>query len=194
MYDYWSPGRQYQAYHGGARILTESASAKLATPLVVNPTRSSERPRLQSARTKLELPCALDERDLELRDIIDYQEIAFESLLYQTAVRRQDMLKYFYEVNKNNVERSTPFAFVVPANQNDPGAAKKMLDTLSFGEVEVERASAAFTADGKTYPAGSYVISMHQPYSGTGPRRCSKCSTIPTCCSFQAARRNGLTT
>ncbi len=39
MYDYWSPGRQYQAYHGGARILTESASARLATPLVVTPDR-----------------------------------------------------------------------------------------------------------------------------------------------------------
>ena len=34
MYDFWSPGRQYQAYHGGARILTESASAKLATPIM----------------------------------------------------------------------------------------------------------------------------------------------------------------
>ena len=64
-----------------------------------------------------------------LRDIMDYQEIAFESLLYQTAVRREDMLKYFYQVNKNNVERTEPFAFVIPADQNDPGAAKKMLDT-----------------------------------------------------------------
>ena len=26
--------------------------------------------------------------------------------------------------------------------------------------------TAGFTADGKNYPAGSYVISMHQPYSG----------------------------
>ena len=41
-----------------------------------------------------------------------------------------------------------------------------MLETLAFGDVEVERASDSFTADGKSFAAGSYVISMHQPYSG----------------------------
>ena len=33
IYDFWTPSRQYQAYHGGARMLSESASAKLATPV-----------------------------------------------------------------------------------------------------------------------------------------------------------------
>ncbi len=167
MYDYWSPGRQYQAYHGGARILTEAASAKLATPLVITPdkiqsTALGYNPRERSWNYLAPWMSGT----WHLRDIMDYQEIAFESLLYQTAIRKQDMLKYFYQVNKNNVERSEPFAFVIPGDQNDPGAAKKMLDTLAFGEVEVQRATAAFTADGKSYSAGSYVISMHQPVSG----------------------------
>ena len=35
-----------------------------------------------------------------LRDIIDYQSIAWESLLYQAAMRRTDMLRYFYEINQ----------------------------------------------------------------------------------------------
>src|SRR5262249_16362849 len=47
-----------------------------------------------------------------------------------------------------------------------PGAARKMLETLAFGETEILRASEAFTADGKQYAAGSYVVSMHQPFSG----------------------------
>jgi hypothetical protein len=167
MYDYWTPARQYQAYHGGARILTESASVKLATPLVVTPdkilsTALGYNPRERSWNYLAPWMSGT----WRLRDIMDYQEIAFESLLYQMAARREDMLRYFYQVNKSNVERSDPFAFVIPADQNDPGAAKKMLDTLAIGEVEIQRASAGFTADGKNYPAGSYVIGMHQPYSG----------------------------
>ena len=86
--------------------------------------------------------------------------------LYQAASRRSDMLRYFYEINKHNVERTTPYAFVVPAAQRDPGAAKKMLETLAYGEIEILRASDPFTADGKQYAAGTYVISMHQPFSG----------------------------
>ena len=76
------------------------------------------------------------------------------------------MLHYFYEINKHNVERSTPNAFVIPAVQADPGGAKKMLETLAMGEVEIERAVEPFLADGKQYAAGSYVIHMQQPFSG----------------------------
>src|SRR5205085_9715990 len=34
-YDQWSPARQYSLYHRGARLLTETASARLATPIEV---------------------------------------------------------------------------------------------------------------------------------------------------------------
>jgi Zinc carboxypeptidase len=167
MYDFWSPARQYQAYHGGVRILTESASVKLATPIKLTPADITENALGYNPRERSwNYLNPWMEGTWRLRDIIDYQSIAFESLLYQAAVRRSDMLHYFYEINKHNVERSTPNAFVIPAAQADPGAAKKMLETLAFGETEIERASEPFSADGKQYPAGSYVVHMQQPFSG----------------------------
>lgn len=167
MYDFWSPGRQYQAYHGGARILSESASAKLATPITITSDQIQDRaPGYNPRERSWNYLNPWMGGTWHLRDIIDYQEVAWESLLYQSAVRRSDMLHYFYEINRHNVERSTPEAFVIPASQNDPGAAKKMLATLAFGEVEIQRATEAFTADGRKYSSGSYVISMHQPFSG----------------------------
>src|SRR5579872_151099 len=167
MYDFWSPARQYQAYHGGARILTESASARLATPIMITPDQITENALGYNPRERswnYLTPWMAGE--WHLRDIVDYQSIAWESLLYQAATKRSDMLHYFYEINKHNVERATPYAFVVPAAQRDPGAAKKMLETLAFGDTEILRAADPFTADGKQYAAGSYVISMHQPFSG----------------------------
>ncbi len=167
MYDFWSPARQYQAYHGGVRILTESASVKIATPIKITPADISENALGYNPRERSwnHLNPWM-EGTWHLRDIIDYQSIAFESLLYQAAVRRSDMLRYFYEINKHNVERATPNAFVIPAGQADPGAAKKMLETLAFGDTEIERASEAFSADGKSFAPGSYVIHMQQPFSG----------------------------
>jgi hypothetical protein len=167
VYDFWSPGRQYQAYHGGARILTESASAKLATPITLKPEDISANALGYNPRERSwNYLVPWMEGTWHLRDIIDYQEIAWESLLYQAATKRHDMLRYFYQINRDNVERAAPNAFVVPVSQQDPGAAKKMLETLAFGDVEIERASEPFTADGKQYAAGSYVVSMHQPFSG----------------------------
>jgi hypothetical protein len=100
-----------------------------------------------------------------LRDIVDYQLIAFESCLYQAAVRREDMLASFYKVGKRGVARTSPYAFIVPARQRDPGAARMMLETLAKGAVEIDRATSDFAAAGKKYDAGSYIIRMQQPYS-----------------------------
>ena len=167
MYDFWSPGRQYQAYHGGARILTESASVRLATPVTLTADQMSDRALGYNPRERSwNYLAPWMGGTWRLRDIIDYQSIAWESLLYQAAIRRSDMLRYFYEINRNNVERKTPYAFVVPMSQRDPGAARKMLETLAFGETEIQRASESFTADGKQFVAGTYVVSMHQPFSG----------------------------
>ena len=167
MYDFWSPARQYQAYHGGARILSESASVKLATPIQITPEMISNRALGYNPRERSwNYLAPWMGGTWRLRDIIDYQEIAWESLLYQAAMRRSDMLRYFYDINRHNVERAAPDAFVIPAAQGDPGAARKMLETLAFGDTEIERASSSFTADGKTFAAGSYVIGMHQPFSG----------------------------
>mgnify|MGYP001565913399 CR=1 FL=1 len=35
-YDMWTPARAFQHYHGAVRILTETASAELATPVTVS--------------------------------------------------------------------------------------------------------------------------------------------------------------
>lgn len=166
IYDFWTPARQYMAYHGGVRILSEAASALLATPLTVTPdqidtTALGFNPR-QRSWNYLE---PWEGGTWTLHDIVDYQLIAFESLLYQAAMRRVDLLRNFYEVGEHAVSRTMPYAFVIPREQRDPGAARKMLDLLIFGGVEIERASEDFSASEKRYPEGSYIISMQQPYS-----------------------------
>jgi hypothetical protein len=166
LYDFWAPARQYMAYHGGIRILSESASASLATPLTVRPdqidaTALGFNPR-QRSWNYLE---PWEGGTWRIGDIVDYQLIAFESLLYQAAIRREDLLRNFYEVGERAVARTSPYAFVVPRAQTDPGAARKMLELLSFGDVEIERAGDAFSAGGRQYPQGSYIIHMQQPNS-----------------------------
>jgi hypothetical protein len=166
LYDFWAPARQYMAYHAGIRILSEAASAALASPLTVRPdqiqnTGLGYNPRERSWNY-LE---PWEGGTWRIGDIVDYQLIAFESLLYQAAIRRADLLRNFYEVGERAVARTSPYAFVVPRAQADAGAARKMLELLSFGDVEVERAGDAFTAGGKRYPEGSYIIRMQQPYS-----------------------------
>jgi hypothetical protein len=61
-----------------------------------------------------------------------------------------------------------PRAYVVPAgkDQRSAVAAARLVDHLVANDVRVERASHAFRAGGKRYPAGSYVVDMKQPKRG----------------------------
>ena len=87
-------------------------------------------------------------------------------MLYQAALRRADLLRNFYEVGERAVARTSPYAFVISRAQMDPGAARKMLELLSFGEVEsgARERCVRRPAESAT-PEGSYIIRMQQPYS-----------------------------
>ncbi|MCC7499484.1 MAG: hypothetical protein IT160_18020 [Bryobacterales bacterium] len=166
LYDFWTPARHYQAYHGGLRILSESASARIASPVTIRPGEISEsgpgyNPRERSWNY-LEPWLGGEWR---LRDIIGYQLIAMESCLYQAALRRPELLANFYRIGQRAATRTTPYAFVFPGAQRDPSSARKLLETLRFGQVEVERMDQRFEAGGREYAAGSYVVRMQQPYS-----------------------------
>ncbi len=166
IYDFWTPARHYQAYHGGLRILSESASVRIATPVFIRPEQIAKTGRGYSPRQRswnhLE---PWPGGEWRLRDIVDYQLIAWESLLYQAALRREDLLRNFYRIGQRAAARTNPFAFVVPAAQRDRGAARKLLETLAFGLVEVEQLQEGFAVDGKRFGEGDYIIRMQQPYS-----------------------------
>jgi len=91
IYDFWTPARHYQAYHGGLRILTESASVRLASPVTIKPEQIGARALGYDPRERswnyLE-PWLGGE--WKLRDIVDDELLAFESLLYTAAVRHED--------------------------------------------------------------------------------------------------------
>ncbi|MGM1060472.1 M14 family zinc carboxypeptidase [Saccharothrix sp. Mg75] len=58
-----------------------------------------------------------------------------------------------------------PRAYVIPVGdgQRSGAAAARLVDHLVAHDVRVTRADRPFTLAGRTHPAGSYVVDMHQP-------------------------------
>ncbi|WP_157555757.1 M14 family zinc carboxypeptidase [Herbidospora yilanensis] len=61
-----------------------------------------------------------------------------------------------------------PRAYVIPAGegQRSATAAARLVDHLIANDVRVEKAKRAFSANGKRYAEGSYIVDMHQPKRG----------------------------
>ena len=159
-YDYWTPSRQYCVYHNAVRLLTEAAScSNLAYPLV------SDKPIGQQEST-ISFIEPYDQKTWTLRQIVDYVSQAFYSGIEAVAYDTYNWLYNFYRIGVKAVTRTNPYAYVIPGGQRDPQAIRDTLDIFHRGAVEIRQAQSPFTAGGKQYPAGSYVIYLNQPYAG----------------------------
>ncbi len=166
-YDGFTPARAYQHYHGGVRILSETASARIATPVQVNWEDLRGGRGLDATVSSWNFPWPWEGGEWGLPDIVDYMEAGVIALLNNAARNRRFWLENFYHINRRAVEgwERWPEAWVIPANQENEAGLAYALRILTTGDVEVHRAQEAFTADGERFPAGSYVIPMRQPYA-----------------------------
>ena len=165
VYDAYSPSRSYQHYHGGIRLLSEAASARIATPVEI------QKNQLKPARGENPLqaswnhPLPWKGGRWGLRDIVDYDFAAVMACLNNAARHKDTWVRNFYEVGKRAVTvESNPYAYLVPGEQRDPNTTAEMLDIMRTAGVEIHEATEPFVADGKTYPKNTRAILAKQPY------------------------------
>ena len=166
VYDFWSPLRDYISLHNGLRILTESASANIASPINVPFDRLGRGIGYDSKVATWNFPDPWKGGWWRLGDIVAYQEDAFFSIANNAASFRERYLNNFYTIAQNAVNRALgqPYAWVIPAEQTDPVVTTRLINTLRIADVEVQRATAPFTANGQQFGAGSYIVPLGQPF------------------------------
>jgi hypothetical protein len=171
-YDVWTPARAYQHYHGAIRILTETASAALASPITVNFDSLRAGYNVDPKVTGVDFLTTWKGGAWGIGDIVRYQTAASWALLAQAADDRALWLSSYDEVERRAVggkhtagREDWPSAIVIPVQPARDTAVNAALRILQRGQVEVRRAATAFTANGRSFPAGSYVIHTAQPYA-----------------------------
>jgi len=167
VYDFWSPLRDYISLHNGLRILTESASANIASPIYVPFDRLGRGIGYDSKVATWNFANPWKGGWWRLGDIVNYQEDAFFSIMNNAATFRERYLNNFYTIGVNAVTRSRgqPYAWVIPAKQADPVVTARLVNTLRTADVEVQRATSSFTANGQQFAAGSYIVPLGQPFA-----------------------------
>lgn len=174
-YDAWTPARAYSHYHGGVRILSETASARIATPIELKfeDLRGDE-----GYDAKNESP---NFRPIwkggrwGLPDITKYMTTGAHSLLRHASDNREQWLQRFYQIGKEAVrprKKGEVFAYVLPFPKfaSDGGATQdhyrriELIGILERAGLEMKEVE-AFSADGRSFPENSLVIPMSQPYA-----------------------------
>jgi hypothetical protein len=169
-YDAWTPARAYSHYHGGVRILSETASARLATPINV---------KLEDLRSGLGYDVRKESANFspvwlggewKLRNITDYMTTAAFSLLKHASDNREKWLARFYAVGKEAVrprKKDELWGFKLP-DKNTSGLLE-ITSILRRGGVEMYKsAPTKFEkmpgSEAEIVNEASLLIPLAQPY------------------------------
>lgn len=166
VFDAWTPARAYQHYHGGIRILSEAASVDIASPIELEQDDLEAGRGYNPEESRWNHPLPWKGGRWTLRDIIDYELTSSWACLQTAAKHRKRWLRGTYVMGRRALERKTPYAYVIPSSQKDPGALTELLWVLKMGDVVIHKAVEGFKVDEVKYPEGSYIVKLAQPYGG----------------------------
>ena len=162
--DMWSPGylgfaaanhngmlRMYEIFNQGG------ANTKKARLQGTQTTRQWFRPH----------PAPAGEVDWSIRNSINYAQTGVLTALELASKFPSMIVENFYRKSLNSVEAGNtraPYAFVIPAGQRDQTALDRVVNLLRRQAIEVHRATGDIKVKEGTFPAGSYVVRLNQPY------------------------------
>lgn len=172
-YDQWSPARQFSLYHRGARLLTETASARLASPVEMPFERLGSSRGYNAKEATWNFPSPWPGGTWRYGDIVRYQTAASWALLVQAAENRTAWLEAYAHMGDRALgplpawgRDAWPSAYIIPRVQPDSIATQRLLWTLQHGGVEVHETNAPVTVDAVTHPARSWIVPLQQPFGG----------------------------
>ena len=166
---YWPGGSKNTAwYKNVVGVLTEMASAKVASPIYVEPNelRVSSKG-LPEYKAQVNFPDPWTGGWWRLKDIIDYERTAVNALLEVAAKNRNAFLTNYYKLGLTNVEKGktrAPYGYIIPLEQWDTPAAYTFLQKMEEHGVRIYRLDTDTQVGNRIYKKGSHVIPLAQPY------------------------------
>jgi hypothetical protein len=172
--DMWSPG--YVAFmssnHNGLVRMYETFGNAGATTMLrhIKPVPGATdnlHPDDQTAREWYRPSPPYDSVQWSMRDNTNYMESALLSGLQQTSMFPQAVLENFYKKSRDALtagQTKPPYAYIVPGGQSDMTRAAILINLLRLQGIEVGASTAAIKVKEGSYPPGSFVVKLDQPY------------------------------
>jgi hypothetical protein len=167
--NYWTGGaRNVPVRHNMIGLLTETASARLASPLTIPfGELTGHGHGLPEYRRQGNFPEPWLGGTWRLADILSCMETSTWALLDFASRYREDLAANLASLARTQIELGTsqpPYGWVVPSDQPRVAAAGRLLEVLARGGVRTLRLEAETVIDGRLHPAGSVVVPAAQPW------------------------------
>ena len=166
---WWNGGLRSAAWRRNvAAVLVEVARPRYAASLELHPAQLRGFPDgLPDLVARYRYPRPWPGGTWTLADSIRYQRVATIGALELFARLRRPFLELFASLAQRSINQGlqgSPRAFALSAAPRDPGAQRRLLETLTRGGIQVRRASVPVEAAPTPVAVGDYVVDLAQAY------------------------------
>lgn len=160
--DMWSPGYLgfAAANHNGMLRMYEIFNGNGATTKKVRVGDQTRREWFRPSPPYAEV-------DWSIRNAVNYAQTGILTALELTSTFPQMIVENFYRKSLNSIDAGktkAPHAFVIPAGQRDMTRVARVVNLLRLQAIEVSRSASEIKVKDGTFPAGSFVVKLDQPY------------------------------
>jgi hypothetical protein len=102
-----------------------------------------------------------------MRNNINYQQTATLQAFYLVATNKEFFLFNYWKRgfdSYNSGRTVPPYAYIIPSGQKDPFDTAYLINVLLKQGIEVHQAKSSLKVGQTSFPSGSYIIRLDQPY------------------------------
>ena len=168
-YDNYRPGStETSLWKNVIAMLTEAASAKLASPIYVEPTELRAGGKgLAEYKKSINMPAPWKGGWWRLGDIVKYEESSTRAIIKTASLHHDEILRFRNDLCRKEVRKGMtepPYFYILPLQQHDAGALVDLVRILHGQGVRMYRLTDSVAVNNRIFHQGDLVIPLNQPY------------------------------
>ncbi len=166
--DYWPGSTETAHWKNMIAMLTECASARLATPVYIenNELDVSGKGLAEYAKS-VKMPDPWPGGWWRLSDIVQYEIVSTLSMIKTAALHKAELLSLRNRLCRKEIEKGNtqpPYYYIIPMDQHDKSEAVRLVRLLQQHGIKVYRANMTMIGENYWINSGDIVIPLAQPF------------------------------
>ncbi len=166
--DYWPGSTETCIWKNVIGMLTEGASAKMATPVFIEPTELSVSGKgLSEYKKSINMPLPWEGGWWRLEDIVDYEIVSMFSILKTASLHREELLRFRNRMTEGEVNKGrtqAPYYYLFPKQQHDYSEMVYVVNLLREHGIKVYTVRGDIVFKNYIIEKGSIVVPLAQPF------------------------------
>ncbi len=166
--DYWPGSTETSHWKNMISLLTEMASARIATPIYIEDNELYVSGKgLAEYKKSSNFPDPWQGGWWRLSDVIKYELASTFSIINTASIHKNEILNLRNRLCKKEINKGetlAPFYYIIPLKQHDKSELVRMINLLKEHGIKIYRLKQNINLDNKLYKKGDIIIPLAQPF------------------------------